>query len=95
MKTVLHEELSHGLRTPLTSVLGYAGTLLEQWEHMDDDARVEFVRIVYGEALRMAQWLSVYLPLVFTAAIGGAVVLVYGVVVLGPVFSLFKVMGQP
>jgi general secretion pathway protein F len=47
------------------------------------------------EALRMAQWLSVYLPLVFTAVIGGGVVLLYGVVVLGPVFSLFKIMGQP
>lgn len=54
MKAVTHEELSHGLRTPLTSVLGYAGTLLDQWESLDEDARVEFVRIVYGEALRMA-----------------------------------------
>ncbi|MCB0879801.1 MAG: hypothetical protein KDC46_12585 [Thermoleophilia bacterium] len=54
MKTVLHEELSHGLRTPLTSVLGYAGTLLEQWEDLGEDDRMEFVRIVYGEALRMA-----------------------------------------
>jgi K+-sensing histidine kinase KdpD len=54
MKTVLHEELSHGLRTPLTSVLGYAGTLLDQWDELGEDDRVEFVRIVYGEALRMA-----------------------------------------
>lgn len=54
MKTVLHEELSHGLRTPLTSVLGYAGTLLDQWDHLDEESRMEFIRIVYGEALRMA-----------------------------------------
>lgn len=54
MKTVLHEELSHGLRTPLTSVLGYAGTLLEQWDQLDEESRMEFIRIVYGEALRMA-----------------------------------------
>lgn len=54
MKTITHEELSHGLRTPLTSVLGYAGTLLEQWDDLDEAARVEFIRIVYGEALRMA-----------------------------------------
>lgn len=54
MKTVMHEELSHGLRTPLTSVLGYAGTLLDQWEDLGEDDRVAFVRIVYGEALRMA-----------------------------------------
>lgn len=54
MKTVLHEELSHGLRTPLTSVIGYAGTLLERWEDMGELERIEFVRVVYGEALRMA-----------------------------------------
>ncbi|MCW2927747.1 MAG: hypothetical protein JWM86_1715 [Thermoleophilia bacterium] len=54
MKTVLHEELSHGLRTPLTSVLGYSSTLLDQWENMGEADRIEFVRIVYGEALRMA-----------------------------------------
>ncbi len=54
MKTITHEELSHGLRTPLTSVLGYSATLLDQWDHLDENARVEFIRIVYGEALRMA-----------------------------------------
>lgn len=54
MKTVTHETLSHGLRTPLTSVLGYSATLLDQWESLDEDARIEFIRIVYGEALRMA-----------------------------------------
>ena len=54
MKTVTHEELSHGLRTPLTSVLGYAATLMDQWEDLSDTERMCFVRIVYGEALRMA-----------------------------------------
>jgi K+-sensing histidine kinase KdpD len=54
MKTVTHEELSHGLRTPLTSVLGYACTLLDQWEDLAEEDRIEFVRVVYGEALRMA-----------------------------------------
>jgi signal transduction histidine kinase len=50
----MHETLSHGLRTPLTSVLGYAATLLDHWEELDDADRVLFVRILYGEALRMA-----------------------------------------
>ena len=54
MDTLLHEELSHGLRTPLTSVLGYSATLLDRWEHLDDAERMEFIRVVYGEALRMA-----------------------------------------
>jgi len=55
MMTVTHEELSHGLRTPLTSVLGYAATLLDRWDEMGEEDRQEFVRIVYGEALRMAR----------------------------------------
>jgi signal transduction histidine kinase len=55
MNTVLHEELSHGLRTPLTSVLGYAATLLDRWDDLEEADRVEFIRVVYGEALRMAQ----------------------------------------
>lgn len=54
MKVALHEELSHGLRTPLTSVLGYAATLLERWDELDEASRMEFIRVVYGEALRMA-----------------------------------------
>jgi general secretion pathway protein F len=48
-----------------------------------------------NEALRMAQWLSVYLPLIFTAAIGGTVVFLYSLAILGPVFSLFHALGQP
>ena len=50
----LHDELAHGLRTPLTSVLGYAATLLDQWDSLDEAQRRLFVTIVHGEALRMA-----------------------------------------
>jgi K+-sensing histidine kinase KdpD len=54
MKSAIHEELSHGLRTPLTSVLGYTATLIDQWDELGERERQMFVRIVYGEALRMA-----------------------------------------
>jgi signal transduction histidine kinase len=54
MTQVMHEQLSHGLRTPLTSVLGYASTLLEHWDTLGEAERLMFIRIVYGEALRMA-----------------------------------------
>lgn len=54
MRDAMHDELAHGLRTPLTSVLGYASTLLDRWDELDESQRVEFVRVVYGEALRMA-----------------------------------------
>jgi hypothetical protein len=43
----------------------------------------------------MVHWLSVYLPLLLTAAIGGTVVMVYSLSVLGPVFYLMRAMGQP
>lgn len=55
MKTELHEALSHGLRTPLTSVLGFASTLLDQWDDLHDDERVFFLQTLYSEALRMAE----------------------------------------
>jgi K+-sensing histidine kinase KdpD len=54
MKTAMHHELSHGLRTPLTSVLGFAATLLDQWDELDDEQRTLFLQTLYGEALRMA-----------------------------------------
>lgn len=54
MKSVTHEELSHGLRTPLTSVLGFSGTLLDQWDDLAEEERMAFVQMVYTEALRLA-----------------------------------------
>ncbi|MCW2950332.1 MAG: hypothetical protein JWN41_1345 [Thermoleophilia bacterium] len=54
MKTQIHAELSHGLRTPLTSVLGFSATLLDRWEDLSDLERMAFIRVVYGEALKMA-----------------------------------------
>ena len=59
MKTVIHEELSHGLRTPLTSVLGFSSTLIDQWDDLGEADRLEFVRVLYGEALRMAHSIEV------------------------------------
>jgi hypothetical protein len=54
MKCVTHEELSHGLRTPLTSVVGFSGTLIDRWHELADDERIVFVQMVYAEALRLA-----------------------------------------
>ena len=54
MKCVTHEELSHGLRTPLTTVVGFTGTLIEQWDELTEQDRLIFIRMVYAEALRLA-----------------------------------------
>jgi K+-sensing histidine kinase KdpD len=50
----MHEDVAHGLRTPLTSVLGFSSTLIDRWHQLDEPARLELLRVVYGEALRMA-----------------------------------------
>jgi K+-sensing histidine kinase KdpD len=50
----MFDELSHGLRTPLTSVLGFTATLLDRWDEMDESERIALLRVVYGEAVRMA-----------------------------------------
>lgn len=47
------------------------------------------------EAARLTHWFSVYLPLLLTAAVGGTIVFLYALAVLGPVFRLMQVMGQP
>lgn len=50
----LLRSVSHDLRTPLTSVLGSVGTLLENYDVLDDSVRKEFLGEVYNEA----EWLS-------------------------------------
>ncbi len=52
-------------------------------------------RVYRHDALRMMQWFSVYLPLLLTGVVGGLVTLLYTVAVLGPVFRLLHVLGQP
>lgn len=47
------------------------------------------------EAIQLEQWISVYLPLLFTAVLGGGAVFIYSLTVLGPVFYLFYEMGKP
>jgi two-component system, OmpR family, phosphate regulon sensor histidine kinase PhoR len=44
---------SHELRTPLATILGYAETLREQGEEIDDATRDRFTSIIHDEAQRM------------------------------------------
>jgi light-regulated signal transduction histidine kinase (bacteriophytochrome) len=52
--TIMHEEISHCLRTPLTSVLGYSVTLMDRWDSLDEETRLELLKVIYSEALRMS-----------------------------------------
>lgn len=50
----LLRSVSHDLRTPLTGMLGSVGTLMENYDSLDDGTRKEFLSDVYDEI----EWLS-------------------------------------
>lgn len=54
LRTALIDSLTHELRTPLTSIRAAATTLLES-EGLDEAGRVEMVRVINEEALRLDQ----------------------------------------
>ncbi len=54
LRSDLLRSVSHDLRTPLTGMLGSVGTLLDNYDTMNDTVRREFLTEVYGEV----EWLS-------------------------------------
>ncbi len=50
----LLRSVSHDLRTPLTSILGSVGTMIENYDVLDDAVCKDFLSDIYGEA----EWLS-------------------------------------
>jgi two-component system phosphate regulon sensor histidine kinase PhoR len=46
---------SHELRTPVTVIKGYADTLVERWDSLDDPSRREAVRVVWQRARELAR----------------------------------------
>ena len=50
----LLRSVSHDLRTPLTGMLGAVGTLIDNYDALDDAARKQFLADVHGEV----EWLS-------------------------------------
>ncbi|NJC82343.1 sensor histidine kinase [Planosporangium mesophilum] len=46
---------SHELRTPVTVIKGYADTLVERWDSLDDPARREAVHVVWQRARELAR----------------------------------------
>jgi hypothetical protein len=47
--------VSHELRTPLTSIRAYAETLARDWGDSSRETEIEFLRIIEGEAQRLAK----------------------------------------
>jgi signal transduction histidine kinase len=46
---------SHELRTPVTVIKGYADTLVERWDSLDESARREAVHVVWQRARELAR----------------------------------------
>lgn len=45
--------ISHEMRTPLTSIIGYSKTLDNHWNRLDDDQKREFVRQIENQGNKM------------------------------------------
>ena len=54
-------DVSHELKTPITSIMGYADTLLEG--DYDDETRVKFLNVIASESRRMARLVTDLLTL--------------------------------
>jgi signal transduction histidine kinase/tetratricopeptide (TPR) repeat protein len=46
--------VSHELRSPLTSILGYCSTMLRHWNKVDDDRKRDFVDIIERQSRRLS-----------------------------------------
>ena len=62
MKTNFVSNLSHELRTPMTSIYGFSGTILRD-ENMPDEVRLDFIRIIYEESQRLTRLIENVLDL--------------------------------
>ncbi|HET6818002.1 MAG TPA: ATP-binding protein [Mycobacteriales bacterium] len=46
--------VSHELRSPLTSILGYCSTMMRHWDRVDDDRKREFIDIIERQSRRLS-----------------------------------------
>lgn len=53
LREVLVNSVSHDLKTPLTSIIGSVTALKDFWRRYDENARVDLVDTIHGEAIRL------------------------------------------
>jgi signal transduction histidine kinase len=54
---------AHELRSPLTAVQGFSGTLVKRWDRFSDEQRLQLVETIYADAQRMGRIISEVLDL--------------------------------
>src|SRR5918998_272582 len=59
----LISKTAHELRSPLTSVQGFSGTLVKRWDRLRDEQRLELVGTIHADAVRMGRIISDVLDL--------------------------------
>jgi signal transduction histidine kinase len=59
----LISKIAHELRSPLTSVQGFSGTLVKRWDRLRDEQRLELVGTIHADAVRMGRIISDVLDL--------------------------------
>jgi signal transduction histidine kinase len=59
----LISKIAHELRSPLTAVQGFSGTLVKRWDRFDDQQRRQLVETIHADAVRMGRIVSEVLDL--------------------------------
>jgi signal transduction histidine kinase len=59
----LISKIAHELRSPLTAVQGFSGTLVKRWDRFSDEQRLQLVETIYADAQRMGRVISEVLDL--------------------------------
>src|ERR687892_1620550 len=50
--------VSHEIRSPLTTIKGFTKTLLDRWERLDDDIKLDMLRAINDDADRVTRILT-------------------------------------
>jgi signal transduction histidine kinase/tetratricopeptide (TPR) repeat protein len=58
LKTEFMAMAAHDLRTPLTVIAGFAGTLRENWDAFDDDQRKQFLYRINANTKRLSEFVE-------------------------------------
>jgi len=59
----LISKIAHELRSPLTAVQGFSGTLVKRWDRFGDEQRLQLIETIHSDAVRMGRIITEVLDL--------------------------------